>query len=108
MDSAIRVTDLVLTQAPAEHQRAGLVAWIRCVINGVFRVDGLALRTTRSGKTRLSFPARRDARGGRHAVIEPVNGNVRAQLEAAILRALGAPDVASLSPPPLLDDEGDA
>ena len=69
----------------------GLLGYLRFEIGGLV-VDGVTLRRTREGELRLSFPERRDRRGGRHPVVRPVDARVRQEIEWAVVSAFDLED----------------
>jgi DNA-binding cell septation regulator SpoVG len=82
------VTDVRITAALRHDQDRGLLAFVSCTVAGALRIDGLTVRRTRSGDTRLSFPSRRDGRGLNHPYFEPLDAATERALEDAILAAL--------------------
>jgi DNA-binding cell septation regulator SpoVG len=82
------VTDVRITGALRHDQDRGLLAYVSCTVAGVLRIDGLTVRRTRSGDTRLSLPARRDRRGLEHPYYEPLDAATERALEEAVLAAL--------------------
>jgi DNA-binding cell septation regulator SpoVG len=55
---------------------------------GQFVIDGVTLRRTAQGKLTLSYPARTDRSGRRHAYIRPVDDEIRQAIEADVLGEL--------------------
>jgi len=64
--------------------RTGLLGFVS-VYYGDVVLDGLTVRQTADGRLTLSFPERRDRRGGRHPYIRPVDDAARQRIEKAIL-----------------------
>lgn len=81
---------------PADRER-GLIGWVSLEVDGLFLLDGLAVRTTRRGALTVTFPERRDARGRRHSIIRPLNDAARLVIERHVLAALGLADEGSAS-----------
>ena len=90
----LQVTGVQFVAADGRDRRTGLLGWISCVVNGALVLDGIALRRTRSGRLRLSFPARRDSRGILHHHIRPLDDFTRRDLERQVFELL-ALEVAS-------------
>ena len=82
----VRVTSF--TSAPADEVRDGLLGWVGLLVNGRLQLDGVALRRTRAGRLRLSFPIRRDRAGREHPVVHPVHAAARSEIERAVFAAL--------------------
>lgn len=74
------VTNVLFTSAPDD---AGLLGYVSCRV-GDLRLDGLALRRTRAGRLRVTFPCRRDRRGRSHPLVRPVGPGVEAEILAAL------------------------
>ena len=89
------VSDVSLIPAAPSVSSGGLIGFVAATIDGVLRVDGLALRRTRSGRLVLTFPTRRDRRGREHPYLRPTCARVRLAIEAAILGELGLAEAAS-------------
>ena len=66
-----------------DEQRTGLLGWLS-IQYGLVVFDGITARRTESGKFTLSFPARTDRSGRRHAYIRPVDDAARRAIEAAV------------------------
>lgn len=71
-----------------EDVRSGLLGFIS-VEFGPWIFDGITLRRTAEGRFALSFPARTDRAGRRHAYIRPSDDTARREIESQILRQLG-------------------
>jgi DNA-binding cell septation regulator SpoVG len=85
----IRVSDIRFTATPFEMAAGGLLGFVSVLINGRIRLSGITVRRTLSGRKCLSFPARRDAAGREHPLIQPIDDEARCEIEAQVLRALG-------------------
>jgi len=85
----LAITNVRFAEAPDGQQRFGLLGYVRFVLADAVAIDGVALRRTRDDRFVLSFPTRRDARGGQHAVVRPISSAVRAAIENEVFLALG-------------------
>ena len=79
--------------SPADraHGLLGFVAFD----HGGLRIDGVAVRQSRSGRIVLSYPERPSRGGGRYPIVRPLDDATRRALEGRILDAL-APELAAL------------
>lgn len=68
--------------------RTGLLGYLS-VGYGSLILDGIVLRRTAEGRFALSFPARTDRAGRRHAFIRPADDTVRQEIERELLWQLG-------------------
>ena len=68
--------------------RTGLLGYLS-IFYGEMVVDGITLRRTVDGRFVLSFPARTDRRGQRHAYVRPVDDDARRAIERELLGQLG-------------------
>lgn len=89
MGRNIYVTDVRCVAGSAEDAASGLLGWVSCTLNGVIRLEGIALRRTRDGRHALSFPARRDGTGQDHPYIRPLGDAARREIERQVFAALG-------------------
>ena len=85
-ESEIRVRSWV--RGTDDDLRAGLVGYLSLFVGDLI-VDGVTLRRTRDGRFTLSWPARTDRAGRRHATVRPVDDEVRRRVEREILGQLG-------------------
>ena len=85
----IQFDDIRFVAAGPEDVEAGLLGWIGCTVNGMLRLEDLALRRSAGGQLALSFPARRDGADRQHFYIRPLDDTARREIEHQILRALG-------------------
>lgn len=92
--SGLLISDVVLTQAPARDEKTGLIGWVSCTVGGTLRVDGIALRRTLGGDSRLAFPCRKDRAGRKHYVVRPLDETTRIAIERQVLAALDGQGVA--------------
>lgn len=68
--------------------RTGLLGYVS-VLYGDLLLDGLVLRRTADGRYAISFPARTDRAGRKHALIRPVDSEAREAIERELLWQLG-------------------
>ena len=80
---------LSATRARDDQRATGLLAWLTIETDRLV-LDGVQLRRTLDGRHVLSWPARRDAKGGKHAVVRPADDASRVALEREVLGQLGA------------------
>ena len=90
----IVVEDVRFTPASERDLATGMLGWLAFTIDRTIRLDGVALRRTLQGRLALSFPARQSRGGRRHALVRPVDDEVRRDLEAQVLGALQAGETA--------------
>jgi hypothetical protein len=76
-------------RANADGERSGLLGYLS-VFYGALILAGLVLRRTAAGRFALSFPARTDRSGRRHAYIRPIDDDARKQIEREIQQGLVA------------------
>ena len=69
-------------------QRDGLVGFLSLSVGDLI-VDNVTLRRTREGRFALSWPARVDRHGVKHASIRPINDEARRRIEQQIFAELG-------------------
>lgn len=93
--SRIDIRDVHFTAAPPADVETGLLGWARLTLNGVLKLDAIAVRRTLTGHVTISFPARRARAGKEHKLMRPVNAEVGRELEHQILTALGFEDVST-------------
>jgi hypothetical protein len=84
----LRIDEIRFASASSGEAATGLLGYVSCTLNGVLRLDGLALRRTLSGALALSFPVRIDRAGRRHAYIRPLTNEARMTIEAQVFAAL--------------------
>ena len=85
-DQEIRVRTWV--RGTDEDLRSGLVGYLSLFVGDLI-VDGVVLRLTRDRRFALSWPARTDRSGRKHATVRPVDDAVRRRIEREILAQLG-------------------
>jgi hypothetical protein len=83
------VSDVRFVAASPAEVETGLSGWVRFVVNGILRVDGVAVRRTLNGRTAISFPAKRDKTGRMRKYVRPANAEVGREIEYQVLKALG-------------------
>jgi hypothetical protein len=83
------VSDVRFVAASPADVETGLRGWVRFVVNGILRVDGVVVRQTMNEHTTISFPAKRDSAGRMHKYVRPVNTEVGREIEHQVLTALG-------------------
>lgn len=71
--------------------RGGLLGFLSLTY-GSFVFDSVCLRRSATGKLILSFPARSDRAGRKHAYVRPLDDAARQAVEREILRQLGQRD----------------
>lgn len=75
-------------RASDDDIRTGLLGFIS-VEYGSLILDSIVLRRTTEGRYALSFPARTDRSGRRHAYVRPIDDDARRAIEREILWQLG-------------------
>ena len=75
----------------AAEESAGLLGYLS-VTYGSLVLDGIVLRRTAAGRFALSFPARTDRAGRRHAIVRPADDAARCAIEEELFRQLGQRD----------------
>ena len=89
MRSDIKISNVRFTPSIGLEAALGLRGWVSCVLNGRLKLDGIAVRRTRSGRLTLSFPSRKDRYGIEHFVVRPLDDAARKVMERQIFQALG-------------------
>lgn len=84
----LRISDIRFTRGTERDARTGLVGWISLTFDRSWRIDGIALRRTKSGDHTISFPARRSTNGAEYPYIRPLDAGLRAEIEDAIRQYL--------------------
>ena len=83
------VSEVRYLPAGADDAERGLLGYIACVVNGVLKLDGLTLRRTADRRLALSWPARTDRLGQRHAFVHPISDEARRDVEHQVFQQLG-------------------
>lgn len=76
------------TPASAADVRSGLLGFVAAQYGNLI-LDCLAVRRTADGRIVLSYPARTDRGGRRHAIVRPLDDAAREELEREVLRQIG-------------------
>jgi hypothetical protein len=83
------IAKVVFATSSARDLAAGRRGWVSFDLDGVLRVDGVALRRRLDGRPTLSFPCRRGRAGDRHPYLRPLDAQSRAVIEKQVFAALG-------------------
>ena len=75
---------LTWVKASAADVRTGLLGFLT-IEYGDLVLDSIVLRRTTDGRLVLSFPAKTDRAGRRHAYVRPVDDAARREIERVIL-----------------------
>jgi len=86
----LEITQVRFRSARTDDVEAGLLGHVSCVLNRGLLLDGVAVRRTRAGELRLSFPERRDRHGVAHPVVRPFGCGTREEIERQVFDALRA------------------
>lgn len=81
------------SRATDAEVRTGLLGFLS-VFYGDLVLDGIVLRRTTEGRFALSWPAKTDRGGQRHAYVRPVDDAARKRIEKAVFGAAVAEGVA--------------
>jgi predicted transcriptional regulator len=81
-----RLTDVRLVAATDALRASGLLFFGEATY-GELRFS-FTVRRTRQGRLALAFPTRHDVRGGKHAIVRPVNDAARVAIEAQVFAAM--------------------
>lgn len=95
--STLGVSHVRLATASPNDRDRGLLGYVSLVLNSQLRLDGVTLRRTSTGRLSLSYPERRDRRGGSHPYVQPLTDAAREHVERQVFAALGL-DKAGSSP----------
>jgi hypothetical protein len=88
-ESNIEISEVRFTAAPPRDTTGGFLGFVDFVLCGELKISGIALRRTRQGDLRLSFPAKRDSSGQERYFIRPIRDGARLSLERQVIAALG-------------------
>ena len=83
------ISRVFLAQATPSDIGAGLLGWVSFDLDGLLRVDGVALRRRLDGRLTLSFPCRKGRAGDSHPYLRPLDAQARAIIERQVFAALG-------------------
>jgi hypothetical protein len=84
----LTLSDIAFIPACRKGVRSGLLGWVSFLVNGTIHLDGIAVRRTRCGRLRLSFPARQSLNGQEFPYVRPLDDRTRTEIEAQVFRAL--------------------
>lgn len=84
VESRKRISDVEFQPAFGDAYRAGLDGYVRLIVGGWLRLDGLTVRRRADGTRGLYFPEHRGARRN-YAHVWPLTQADRAELERVIL-----------------------
>src|SRR5262245_56461190 len=84
----LEITKVRFMAANPTHVANGLLGWVACTLNGILRLEGIALRRTADNRLALSFPSHRDAAGNHHFYLRPLSDAARREIEHQVLSAI--------------------
>lgn len=84
MRDLLTLTEVAFTPAPANLRAAGILGFVRLVLNETVVIDELSLRRTRDGRLVLTWPEPRGRLGPRR-IVHPRDEGARVHLEREIL-----------------------
>lgn len=87
MTARVAVSNVRFVPSSVHDAAEGLEGWVSFRY-GDLLLDGIALRRTREGRWRLSFPERRDRHGRAYPYVRPLDAEARRALEAQVLEAI--------------------
>ncbi len=85
MSDTIRIRSWV--RGSDEDRRAGLLGYVSVFVGNLV-IDSITVRRPADGRIALSFPARTDRFGRRHAIVRPEDDAARQAIEREILDQL--------------------
>ena len=77
------------TRGSAQDERDGLLGFVMAEY-GDLVLDGITVRRTAEGRLALSFPARTDKAGRKHAYVRPIDDAARQEIEREVMSQLVA------------------
>ena len=80
------IRNFTIILAAPDQERGGLLGWAGVAV-GPFRLDGLAIRRRLDGEVIVTYPAKKDARGGVHHAITPLDPELDRRIRTAVLSA---------------------
>lgn len=83
---ATSIRNVAVILATPEQENGGLLGWAGLTV-GAFRFDGLAIRRRLDGKMIVTYPAKKDGRGGVHHAITPLDPDLDRRIRTAIISA---------------------
>lgn len=81
----MKVTEIRFHAAAPDLRGTGLRGWATVTIDGTWVFSSIAVRRAASGQYVLAFPTRRDGAGVEHSYYRPTRGEVRRDIEDAVL-----------------------
>ncbi len=87
--SDLVVSNVQFTPATQRNVETGLLGYLSLALNGVLLLDGITLRQSADGTRYISYPARTDHAGSRHAYIRPLGEGARRTIQDQVFEALG-------------------
>jgi hypothetical protein len=84
----INISGVAFRSARELDRKSGLLGWTSFLVNGVLRLDSIAVRRTRHGALTLSFPSRRDHEGVDHSLVCPISADAHRAIESDVIGAL--------------------
>lgn len=84
----VELTDIRFSPASPRDAAIGLLGYVALTVAGTLRLDGIAVRRTRSGRLALAFPAPTSSSGRRRELVRPVDAAARERIECLVLRAV--------------------
>jgi len=89
MQDALRpfpiVSDIRAARASESQRKRGVIAWVCCLLDGWFQLDGLCVRRTRDGRYVVSFPGHLDWKDVKRTTFRPVTREAHQAIERPIL-----------------------
>ena len=85
MPDAVCVSEVRFTPAPERLLPTGLIGWASFSLDSRFKVAGVSVRRTRSGRRVLSYPVRDDGVGLRWELLKPLDDETRRAVEEQVL-----------------------
>ena len=79
------ISDIRIARASESQRARGLIAWVCCLLDGWFQIDGLCVRRTLDGRYVVSFPTHFDERNVKRTAFRPVTREAHEAVERPIL-----------------------
>jgi hypothetical protein len=89
-----RVSEVRFARADDGLRATGLDGWVSFVLDGRFKVEGVGVRRTQSGRPTLAFAYRDDGYGRRWHYLKPINDETRRAIEEQVLAQLDLGELA--------------
>lgn len=80
------IRNVAVILATPDQENGGLLAWAGLAV-GPFSFDGLAIRRRLDGEVIVTYPARKDGRGGVHPAITTLDPELDRRIKAAVIAA---------------------